>query len=125
MQSLDIKPLSNLRGMSMVGHVVSGAILFLLIILAVKMAPAYIEYASVKKLIYKVGHEPNFATMTNEEIAKAFDEGAKTSYISSVKSRDLMIYETDQKIVTAEYQVVKPFVANVSLMMKFKATTEH
>jgi hypothetical protein len=63
--------------------------------------------------------------MTNEEIAKAFDEGAKTSYISSVKSRDLMIYETDQKIVAAEYQVVKPFVANVSLMMKFKATTEH
>jgi hypothetical protein len=61
MQSLDIKPLSYQRGMFMVGQVLTGAILFLLIILAVKMAPGYIEYDSVKKLIYKVGHEPNFA----------------------------------------------------------------
>lgn len=111
--------------MSMIGLVVTGAIVFSSIILAVKMVPAYIEYASVKKLMYKIGHEPNFATMTNEEIAKEFDEGANISYISSVKSSDLTIYETDQKVVVAEYQVLKPLVANISFMFKFKATTEH
>jgi leucyl aminopeptidase (aminopeptidase T) len=119
------KPLSNQRGMSMVGLVLTGAIVFSLIILAVKIVPAYIEYASVKKLMYKIGHESNFDSMSNEEIAKAFDAGANISYISSVKSTDLTIYETDQKIVAAEYQVVKPLVANISLVMKFKATTEH
>ena len=76
---------------SLLVSVFAGAIVFSLIILAVKMAPAYIEYASVKKLMYKIGHEPNFATMSNEEIAKAFDEGANLSYISSVKSSDLTI----------------------------------
>lgn len=124
MKAQAIKPLTPQRGMSLVGLVFAGAIVFSLIILAVKMAPAYIEYASVKKLMYKIGHEPNFATMSNEEIAKAFDEGANLSYISSVKSSDLTIYETDQKVVAAEYQVATHLVANVSLLMKFKATTE-
>jgi hypothetical protein len=125
MKSLNIKSLSNQRGMSFVGLVVMGAIVFTIIILAVKMVPAYIEYASVKKLMYKIGHEPNFATMTNEEIAKEFDAGANVSYIGSLKSSDLTIYETDQKVVVAEYQVTKPLLANISLMFKFKATTEH
>ena len=113
------------RGMTVVGLVFLGAVAFSLIILVAKMAPAYIEYASVKKLMVKIGHENNFATMSNQEIAKEFDEGANISYIHSVKSSDLTIYETDQKVVAAEYQVVTPLIANVSLLMKFKATTEH
>ena len=89
------------------------------------MAPAYIEYASVKKVMYRIGHEANFAKMTNEEIVKEFDAGASISYISSVKSSDLTIDETNQKVVVAEYQVLTPLVGNVSIVMKFKATTEH
>lgn len=125
MKSLKIKSFSNQRGMSFVSLVVTGAIVFTIVILAVKTLPAYIEYASVKKLMYKIGHEPNFAKMTNEEIAKEFDSGANISNIGSVKSSDLTIYETDQKVVVAEYQVVKPLLANISLMFKFKAATEH
>lgn len=112
-------------GMSLIAMVVAGAIVFSLILLATKIVPAYIEYGAVKKLMSRIGHEPSFSTMTNQEIAKMFDTGANIAYITSVKSSDLTIYETDQKIVTAEYQVVKPLVANISLMMKFKATTEH
>lgn len=112
------------RGMSLIGLVFVGAVVFSLIILVVKMSPAYIEYASVKKLMVKIGHEPHFATMTNQEIAKEFDNGANISYIHSVKSSDLTIYETDQKVVAAEYQVITPIIGNVSLLMKFKATTE-
>lgn len=120
-----MKTLARQQGMSLISVFFVGTILFTLIILMVKMAPAYIEYASVKKLMTKIGQEPNFATMSNEEIAKEFDAGATVSYISSVKSSDLTIYETDQKVIVAEYQVASPLIANVSLMMKFKATTEH
>ena len=130
MKSLAFKPqamksLSRQCGMTFIGMIFLGAIVFSLIVLAAKMAPAYIEYMSVKKLMYKIGHEDHFATMSNQEIAKEFDDGANISYIHSVKSSDLTIYETDQKVVAAEYQVVTPLIANVSLLMKFKATTEH
>lgn len=125
MKTVNIQSISHQRGMSFVGLMLTGTIVFFMAIILVKTLPAYIEYASVKKLMYKIGHEPNFETMTNEDIAKAFDEGANISYISSVKSSDLTIYETDQKIVAAEYQVEKPLIGNMSLMFKFKATTEH
>ncbi len=119
------KTLAQQRGMTFISLIMTGAIVFSLIIVIVKIVPAYIEYASVKKLMYKIGHEPSFATMTNDEIAKEFDQGANISYISSVKSSDLTIDETNQKVVAAEYQVLTPLVANVSLLMQFKASTEH
>lgn len=125
MELRNLDSFSQQRGMTFISLVVTGAIVFSLIILAVKMAPAYIEYASVKKVIYRIGHEANFATMTNEEIAKEFEAGASISCISSVKSSDLTIYETDQKVVAAQYQVITPLVGNVSIVMKFKVTTEH
>ena len=124
MKSQAIKHPKYQRGMTLVGMVFIGAVVFFLIVLTAKMAPAYIEYASVKKLMYKIGEDPNFSTMSNQEIAKAFDDGANVSYISSVKSSDLTIYETDKKIIAAEYQVATPLVGNVSLLMTFKATTE-
>lgn len=125
MKLQNIHSFSHQRGMTFISLLVTGAIVFSLIILVVKMAPAYIEYASVKKVMYRIGHEANFAKMTNEEIAKEFDAGASISYISSVKSSDLTIDETDQKVVVAEYQVLTPLVGNVSIVMTFKATTEH
>ena len=125
MKLQNLNSFSHQRGMTIISMVVTGAIVFSLITLAVKMAPAYIEYASVNKVMYRIGHEANFATMTNEEIAKEFDAGASISYISSVKSSDLTIDQTDQKVVAAEYQVLTPLVGNVSIVMKFKATTEH
>jgi hypothetical protein len=47
------------------------------------------------------------------------------TYTRSVKSSDLTIDETDQKVAAAEYQVLTPLVGNVSIVMKFKVTTEH
>lgn len=47
------------------------------------------------------------------------------TYTRSVKGSDLTIDETDQKVVAAEYQVLTPLVGNVSIVMKFKVTTEH
>lgn len=47
------------------------------------------------------------------------------TYTRSVKGSDLTIDETDQKVAAAEYQVLTPLVGNVSIVMKFKVTTEH
>ena len=124
MKAQAIKHLTHQRGISLIGMIFMGAVVFCLIVLAAKMAPAYIEYVSVKKLMHQIGHEPNFASMKNAEIVKAFDEGASLADIKSVKGSDLTIYETDQKVVTAQYQVATHLVANVSLLMKFKASTE-
>ena len=120
-----MKTFSHQRGMSFVSLIFVGAIVFSLLILVVKIVPAYIEYGAVKKLMYQIGDAPNFATMSNEDIAKAFDKGANISYISSVKSSDLTIDETTHKVLVAEYQVGVHLVANVSLLMQFKASTEH
>lgn len=55
----------------------------------------------------------------------SFSHQRGMTYTRSVKSSDLTIDETDQKVVAAEYQVLTPLVGNVSIVMKFKVTTEH
>ena len=119
-----MKTLLHQRGMTFIGLFFVGAVIFSLLILVVKIVPAYIEYGSVKKLMNQIGHEPNFAVMSNEDIAKEFDKGANISYITSIKSSDLTIDITNQKLVVAEYQVGTHLFANITLLMKFKATTE-
>lgn len=55
----------------------------------------------------------------------SFSHQRGMTYTRSVKGSDLTIDETDQKVVAAEYQVLTPLVGNVSIVMKFKVTTEH
>jgi|GEM_PF-3591377 hypothetical protein len=63
--------------------------------------------------------------MMELQYLNSFSHQRGMTYTRSVKGSDLTIDETDQKVVAAEYQVLTPLVGNVSIVMKFKVTTEH
>jgi hypothetical protein len=92
----------------------------IIVVIGVKLVPAYIEFSAVKNAIAKIGKNPSLAEMTPREIKDDFNKSASIAYITVIDSNDLVI---ERGIVTADYQVVVPLVGNISALLDFKAST--
>ena len=115
---------SKQKGMTFIGLVLVIAAVMFLAIIGMKVVPAYIEFSSVKNAIKYVANDAAFATMSKKEIASAFDKSASTGYITVIKGADLIIEKNATgNVVTADYQVTLPIVANASVLLDFHATS--
>jgi Tfp pilus assembly protein PilE len=111
------------HGMSLMNLVVGLAVLGFLGVMAAKLMPSYIEYFSVKKI---------FATMdqagdlkgTVKEIRKSFETRNAIEDVKSVRADELEITkEGGETVVTANWSVKVPLVANISACIDFNVTT--
>jgi hypothetical protein len=105
--------------------IVAGFIIFIAII-GMKMAPAYIEFMSVKKVLKAMGNDPELKSMSTKEIRESFEKRKSIDDISSVTKDDLVIdkNESGSIVVTADYQVKKPLMGNVTALLDFHASSD-
>jgi hypothetical protein len=110
------------RGLSLIGLIFILAILGFVLVVGFKLLPFYIEYYSLKGVLGSMvqsGETKQVAT----EIKRAFERRADIAEVHSVKAEDLDIAKEDGKVViTANYSVKVPLVANVSACMDFSAS---
>ena len=112
------------RGITLSGTIFWLAILGFVGIMAAKLMPAYIEYASVKK-IFKTMEQSGELKGTVRDIRKTFDKLNAIEDIKSVKSEDLEISKQGQDtVVSATWSVRVPMVYNISACLDFFASTE-
>ncbi|MEE9331164.1 MAG: DUF4845 domain-containing protein [Methylophilaceae bacterium] len=118
--------LKRQEGMTFIGFIFVAVIALSLLLAGVKIVPDYIEFSGVKKTIQNIGEDPNFDSMSKQEIMKSFDKRASINYVSVINGRDLIFTRdaSGKKVVTAEYEVVKPLAFNLSALMDFRASTE-
>lgn len=111
------------RGMSFIGMVLLIAVIVFVATIAIKVTPAYLEFMSVKKAVDRIENDPNFSEMTKKDIQQAFDKTASVDYISVVKGSDIEVTKdaSGKTALSLEYQVVKPLVANMSILLDFSA----
>ena len=112
-------------GATLLGMLIVGAMIVFVALIVMKMVPAYTEYFSVKQAL-KAMKQESLSTMSKKEISNSFDRRASTGYIEVVKGSDLIIEKTagGGTVVSVEYQVVKPVIANVSVLIDFSASSE-
>ena len=112
-------------GMTFMGFIIIAAIAISIVLAGVKIVPDYVEFMGVKKIVQRIGSQPEFDQMDKKEIMTAFDKAASAGYVTVVKGSDLQIAkdENGKQVVTVEYQVVKPLAFNLSALMDFKAST--
>lgn len=112
------------QGMTFIGMVLVIAAVIFLAVIGMKVVPAYIEFFGVKKIINSIGSDSNFNSMSKQDIMTAFDKGADIGYVTVIKGSDLVIAKGDSgNVVSAEYQVTIPIVANASVLLDFKVST--
>lgn len=112
------------RGATVVGMLLIAGLVGSGLILAAKLVPAYIEFMSVKKILNSMATSGDLKTMSPKEIRDSFFKRADVDDIKNVKPEDLIVSrEGNQSVVTVEYSVKVPVVANVSAYMDFAASS--
>lgn len=111
------------RGVSMGGLLVGAAVFILVALLGLKVAPAYLEYSSVKKAVTGIvqGGE---ARGTVNDIRRAFDKRAQVDDVSVISGQDLDISkEGSDVIITFAYPKKIPLFGNISLYIDFAGSS--
>lgn len=112
------------QGMTFIGLVLVVAAVIFLAVIGMKVVPAYIEFFGVKKIIGSIGSDPKFNEMSKQDIMTAFDKGADIGYVKVIQGKDLVIAKGESgNVVSADYQVTVPIVANASVLLDFKTST--
>lgn len=112
-------------GATMLGMLIVGALVVFVALIVMKMVPAYTEFMSVKKVL-RAMQQDSLNSMSNKEIKDSFDKRASIDYIDSVKGSDLIIEkgEGGETVVTVDYQITKPIIGNVSVLIDFSARSD-
>ena len=114
---------SKQRGISLMGTIITLAVLAFLAVMAAKLMPAYLEYMAVKKM-FKSMVQSGGTKGTVKEIRTSYDRMNAIEDVKSVRPEDLEITKSGgETIVSATWSVRVPLVANVSACIDFHATT--
>lgn len=103
------------------------AVIAVVALLTMKLLPAYNEFFAIQRAIHRLETEGSLPSMDNRAIQKAFDRSATIDDIHSVKPADLQIRRTSggETVVSVDYEVVIPLVANASVLLQFQASTNN
>jgi hypothetical protein len=108
-------------GVSLSGLIVVLVVLGAIALVAIKVAPAYIEYSAVKNAVLKA----KAAGGTAREMQTSFDKNADINNIDAIHGRDLVISrDGGDTEISFEYEKRIPLAGNVSLLIDFAGTTD-
>ncbi|MCC6917323.1 DUF4845 domain-containing protein [Nitrosomonas sp.] len=112
------------QGVSLPGLLTWSAVVVLVAILGMRLVPAYIEFAAVKRVLVAIASDPELRTAGTQAIRQAFDKRASVDAIRSVSGSDVIIKKQDEQVVlNVSYTVIKPLFANLSLQIDFDAAS--
>lgn len=123
-QSISNSNFKKQKGATFLGMVIIAGLLIFVAIIGMKMAPAYIEFMSVKKVL-RAMNQDSLSSMSKKEIKDSYVRRASIDDISSVTPDDLVIEkdESGSTVVSVQYRVIKPLVGNVSVILDFAASS--
>jgi hypothetical protein len=112
------------RGFSFSGFIIGIIVLVLVGIMGLKLVPAYIQDAKIQSVFITIAHDPDMQKATLHDIKIAFGKRADIDDISAIKADDIEIAKEGETLVlSANYSVVIPLVANISLYLDFNPTS--
>ena len=111
------------RGVTFVGMIFIAALIVLGAIIALKLVPAYIEYATVVQHLREIARSPD-ARGSPREIQVLFSKRAQIDNIKVVTPDDIEVTrEGDSVVLTAAYQTKVKLFGNLSACIDFEASS--
>lgn len=112
------------RGVSFFGLLIIFAVCGMLLLLGLKVVPAYLDYFTVKKIISSMATTDEVRSGTVAEIRRSFDKRATIDYQNAVKAEDLEVTkEGNETVVTAAWQHKIPLFPTWTLTIDFNVST--
>ncbi len=111
------------HGLTLIGFMMVLIVLGCVAYLAMRVIPPFIEYYSVVNNIKGVAQEPGITTMDEGRIRNLIGRRFNISYVESIEPKDVkIIRDTNGMRFSVNYEVRKPVVYNVDLIMHFEKT---
>ena len=119
------KAIREQEGLSLSSLLVWSTILTLVAIFGMKLAPAYIEYSSIKKNLTAIAKETNLQDADPNYIRLSFSKRPQIDNIKSISGQDIKINRENGRIVlSAKYTTQIPLISNISLHTDFEAISD-
>ncbi|OGA23820.1 MAG: hypothetical protein A3I01_02140 [Betaproteobacteria bacterium RIFCSPLOWO2_02_FULL_65_24] len=113
------------KGVSLSGLLIGCVILIVLALLAIKVAPPYMEYLQIKKAVAAIIESGEVRTATVADVRKAFDRRAQIDDITSVTGQDLEITKDGGEVVISfAYPKKIGLFSNISLLFDFAGSSK-
>ena len=112
------------RGVSLSGFMQWSVVLILVLLLAFKIAPPYMEYMTINKQLKATANDPVVRGGTKKEAINAFMNRQIVEKFTSISYQDLVYSkEGDEVSLTVDYTTCVPVVSNLRACMDFAASS--
>ena len=113
------------RGITLIGFILVLGVVGVFIYMGMKLIPMYSEYYSVKQALAGLAKEPGITENDPAKIKDLFFRRLYISYAENIKPADVKIVRKDAGyLMTVEYEVRKPLIANIDVVGKFHTDQE-
>jgi len=107
------------HGLSLIGLILGGGVLFFVALVGMKMVPTYLEYFTIKRHLNEIAH--NSSGSTPAEMKGTFGKRATIDDITSVDGSELEFSKNgDGYDIALNYTKKVPLVGHVSLLFDFE-----
>lgn len=112
------------RGVTFVGMIFIAALIILGAIIALKLVPAYIEYATVVQHLREIARSPEARGGSPREVQMMFSKRAQIDNIKVITADDIEVTrDGDSVVLTAAYQSKIKLFGNLSACIDFEASS--
>jgi hypothetical protein len=109
------------NGLSLIAVLLLGALLVIVVTIAMRVVPSALEYQSVRKALNLIAAS---GVTTAAEIQRAFERQASIDDITSVKGTDILIDRVGGKLVlSVRYEKRVPLFGPVSLLIDYEGSS--
>lgn len=112
------------NGMTLLGFLIVLSVVLFFAYAGMRVVPSYLEYHALGNALAKLENDPAAKKMTPLKIKQSIQNSLWASYASNnIKDTDIKISKKSGGInVRVVYEVRKPFIANIDLMLSFDKT---
>ncbi len=111
------------RGLTLIGFLIVLGIGLFFAYTGMKIIPAYLEYNALVNALTTVQNEPGAADMPPWRIRDRIQRSLWVSYASdNIKNENIRISRNDGVKIQVAYEVRKPWIGNIDLMLHFNKT---
>lgn len=121
-----MKAYSRQQGVTMITIVLGLLLLAFFVLIVVTLFPVYMEHFNVRSHIERIGHDARSAEMTKQEVRSTLLKRFGIDDVKNVKREDILITDLPDGgyQVEVDYEVRKPFMSNVDVVVYFSDTVE-
>jgi len=113
------------RGLTLTGMILTSAVLIVLLLLAFKVVPVYVEYFAIQKHFKALAEDPALRGASRRQIENAWAARASVDDLQAITADQILITKQGGGIVvSAEYEKRVHLFRNVSACFEFKPSSE-